>query len=589
MGRAQRPAPAAAQEASARVAADAMSAAARVVAYGALALLALRVLAVFAPGRWLWGVDLGRDLPTSLFVWPLLGTLLLFVPAVGRATAGVLPRRPRAFALLAAGLALMLAGFVWSFPDRALYTGDAGMRHGAFAAVVDPAPLAEQALAGDLLLHHALPRWVARHTACSAEQAGRAQGALLALLTALAGWRLARALGANGALGFAVLAVAGCTGALALDNGYGKASVEVACLTSIAAIGVARSARDGGGLASTGLAVGAALLLHRSALALLPAWLCVAMLAVRSANWRRPSAIAGLVAPVVSLAIVGPRLLQVIGTFDVRHHTAAGSTAATLAAALASAHLLDVLHTLALLVPLAPLVPLLMLLPPRPERREALAYSAFVLPPLLLLLIVRPQQGLARDWDVFAFTGSAVAAATAWRFSRVLAAPSARWLAVPLALVSLVPVLQWTALQSDAERAWSRAESILLGPPAREPSERADALGTIGMLRFARGQYGAARRLFQRSAEDAPNPRMFMQWGMAETMLGRPAEAMVQYRHAATLNPGLTPAWRGIAAAASALGDRASMVEAVGRLAVLEPGGETLHDARAWLVANPPR
>ena len=72
------------------------------------------------------------------------------------------------------------------------------------------------------------------------------------------------------------MAVAACTGALALDNGYGKASVEVACLTSIAAVGVARAARDGGGLGTVGIAVALALLLHRSALTLLPAWLVCA-------------------------------------------------------------------------------------------------------------------------------------------------------------------------------------------------------------------------------------------------------------------------------------------------------------------------
>jgi Flp pilus assembly protein TadD len=81
---------------------------------------------------------------------------------------------------------------------------------------------------------------------------------------------------------------------------------------------------------------------------------------------------------------------------------------------------------------------------------------------------------------------------------------------------------------------------------------------------------------------------MFVQWGMAETLLGHPAAAMTQYRHAAALNPDLGAAWRGVAAAASALGDRDRMEEAVRQLERLEPGGQTLHDARAWLEANPP-
>src|SRR5262249_21675619 len=65
--------------------------------------------------------------------------------------------------------------------------------------------------------------------------------------------------------------------------------------------------------------------------------------------------------------------------------------------------------------------------------------------------------------------------------------------------------------------------------------------------------------------------------------------AMAQYRHAASLNPGLGVAWRGIAAAASALGDRPSMVEAAAHLEQLEPRGRAVYDARKWLEADPPR
>ena len=53
------------------------------------------------------------------------------------------------------------------------------------------------------------------------------------------------------------------------------------------------------------------------------------------------------------------------------------------------------------------------------------------------------------------------------------------------------------------------------------------------------------------------------------------------------LNPDLTTAWRGVAAAASALGDRVHMEAAVRNLERLDPAGESLRDARAWLEANP--
>jgi len=544
------------------------------------------------PGRWLWGFDLGRDLAAGAMIAGLVVTLACCVPAAARALAALAPKGPRALAILAAAVALGFALFAWTHADRALYTGDASLRHAAFAAIAHPEAFAQQSLRGDLVLHHSWPRWLAAHTPLSAEQAGRLQGACLALLTVLAAWRLARALGADGVVAVAAMIVAGCTGALALDNGYAKASVEVACLTTIAAVGVARAARDGRGLGTAGVAIGLALLLHRSALLLLPAWIaCVALgwrFALAGPARQRVAALAGLLAPPVALALVLPRLVQVIGSFDTRHHVAPGGPGATLAFALSPAHLLDVVNTLVLLVPLAPLVPVLLAVTPRPERRGVLAFAAFALPPLALLVAINPQHGLSRDWDVYAFAGSALAAVAAWRIAAVVAAaPRARWIAVPLVALTLFPVLQWAALQSDAERMWSRAEAVLVGPPARPASERADGLGTIGMLRYGRGQFAAALRLFQRSAAAAPNPRTFVEWGMAETQLGHPDRALVQYRHAASLNPDLVTAWRGVAAAASALGDRARMAEAVQNLERLEPGDETAKQGRAWLEANP--
>lgn len=65
----------------------------------------------------------------------------------------------------------------------------------------------------------------------------------------------------------------------------------------------------------------------------------------------------------------------------------------------------------------------------------------------------------------------------------------------------------------------------------------------------------------------------------------RPSDAMSHYRRAATLDPRLPTAWRGIATAASAPGDRDPMAEAIVRLGRLTPDDPVLPDARAWLTA----
>jgi len=570
-----------------RAAEGPLSSAARALWAASIGLLALRALAALLPGRYLWGLDLARDVGPAAAVVGLALPLALHAPALARAAARLVPRTARAQDALATALAACLALFMFAHPDRSLYTGDASLRHGAFAAVDAPEKFAVQAMRADLVLHHDVPKWLNEHTPWNAEKAGRAQGALLALLAALAGWRLAAALGARGELGIAVAAIAACTGALALDNGYGKASVEVACLTGIAAVGVLRAARDGGGLGTVGASVALGLVLHRSALALLPAWLVSVAFAVRAGTWRRPAAILGMLAPLAALAAVGPRLVQVMTSFDREHHLA-GGLVHTLVAGLAPAHLVDVAHTLCLLVPLVLLLPLLAFLPPRPPRREALALAALALPPLALLLGVEPQQGLPRDWDVFAFAGVALAAIAAWRVAAVLGAePRARWLAIPLAVSAVSPALQFAALQTDSARMWARAESILIGPPARDLSERARGLSTMGMMHYGRGDYVHSLALFERSAEAAPNPGTFVEMGMALTQMNRPEEALARYRHAVSLNPDLVPGWRGVAAAASAVGDREAMRDALRALERLQPDSDVLPDMRAWLEANP--
>jgi hypothetical protein len=54
-----------------------------------------------------------------------------------------------------------------------------------------------------------------------------------------------------------------------------------------------------------------------------------------------------------------------------------------------------------------------------------------------------------------------------------------------------------------------------------------------------------------------------------------------------TLDPDLLIGWRGVAAAASAVGDRDAMLDALHALERLAPDNDALPDMRAWLEANP--
>ncbi len=558
----------------------------RALGVALVVLVALRVALAFVPGRAAWGFDLLRDLAAPLAWGPVALTLLVTVPAVRDAIVRAWPRDARVPLAIAA---LALGAFLWTHPDRALVNGDTSLRHGAFATTEQPERFAEQALAGDLVLHHDVPAALGGHTQQGAETVNRAMGVLAALLTVLAAAALARAHGVTGLAASGVVAVGVATGALALFNGYGKATVELAVLTLVIAAGLVRGARgDARGLAWTGLAVGVALLLHRSALALVPAWL--AAIALAPGAWPRTGRarvglVLGLLAPAAALAAVLPRLVGIVRDFDTTKHLHGGLPGA-LAFALTPAQWADALNALGVLFPLVPLVPVIAWLAPRPTRREALAWGALLLPLVALLLLTHPQHGLPRDWDVYVPVGVALAAFTAGRLAAGFAQTPRAVRGVPLLmLVALVPALQWVALQADAPRTWARTRAVLLGPPLRSADERAQAFDTIGMLSLGRGRVEEARELFTRAAEAAPNPGTFVRIGMAETMLGRPAAAMTQYRRAATLDPRLPTAWRGIAAAASAVGDRDAMAEAVQHLERLVPDDPVLPEARAWLAA----
>jgi hypothetical protein len=557
--------------------------------------LALRVVASVLPGRWLWGGDLGRDLPPLAFALPLVACALLLWPVLARPVARALPGSPRGTIVLGFLLALLAAALVWRFPDVVQFTGDSGMRHGAFATTDNPRELVPQAMPGDLAMHWALPRWMEAHAHWPAERTDRAIGAALAILNGLAALALARALKLTGAAALAVMAIAGWTGALALFSGYAKSLVELAVIVLAAAAALASVANGGGGLFALGALAAVAIVLHRAGLLLLPAWIAAAVLTTRARGGRPGPALFLSALPIAGvLAWLGARLAGTLTGFDVQHHvTHLGSDPLTIAReAIGPARLLDDANLLLLLVPVLPLCFALLGRTPRETSRPASAaplVAVALLLPAALLLVLRPQQGVYRDWDMFAMAGVALAAWLAIALGERLARPgAAAWLAVPIALAAIAPSVQWLAHQSDADRAPARAHDLLVGPPARSGDERATGFDRLGLFYFFRGDAARASEACSLSVAAAPNPRTLAEWGMAETMRSSYALAQSHYVRAAELNPGFTLAWKGVAASSSALGDRAHVEQAVSALRRLEPRGETVRDAELWLQQNSP-
>ena len=129
---------------------------------------------------------------------------------------------------------------------------------------------------------------------------------------------------------------------------------------------------------------------------------------------------------------------------------------------------------------------------------------------------------------------------------------------------------------------------MLLGPPQRSGDERATGFDRLSLLHFYRGDAVRMAEACSLSVDAAPNPRALAQWGMAETQLEHFELAQAHYLRAVSLNPEFTMAWKGVAAASSALGDIEHMTMAVNALQRLEPRGETVRAASEWLQRNRP-
>ncbi|MFN8586933.1 MAG: hypothetical protein U0704_03950 [Candidatus Eisenbacteria bacterium] len=543
----------------------------------------LRALAPLVPGRWLWGVDLAHDLAPLAFwpAWLALAATLAWPALSGRlvAVAGR-PRWPHALALAA-----LVAALAWMFPEHAFVTGDTSLRHGAFARLEHPEQFAPQALPADLALHHALPRAMAAALGVPHELAGRLWGLALAFAWVFAAWFLARAVARSAAGTWAALAAAAFGAQLALLNGYAKSTVEMNVCVLVLAAALLALARDGRRLGVAGLAVAIALVLHRSAIALVPAWLAALALGATAKRDARPSVGDWLLAatPLAAFVVVGPRMWTTFRSFDATRHAPLGLHA------FAPAALGDAVQTLLLLAPLALLALALFARAAWWRRREVLALAALVLPQLALLVFVRPQQGLFRDWDVYVGAGVALSALVAWLVAEALdETPAAAWLALPVLLAAAPTAIQWLAHQSDMPRALARASDLLAGPPARTANERASGYDHLGMMWMAAGDHANADRAFARAVEAAPNPRLFVQWGMNSTMAGDYAAAREHYARAVSLNPDLTMGWKGLATCASALGDVPAMEQALVGLRRLLPNDPLTHDAEAWLQTNRP-
>ena len=539
------------------------------------------VAATLLPGMWAWGLAGARFVPMpwrALWLLPVLALL----PPVSRPlvrVAGVLGDAlgGRLGGWLAFGLGALT---VLALPDHTWFTGDFLQRlsgielHAPSANYVGAMPI-------DWLLHSALPRLLLADPGQHALGWLRALGVIECGLLAVVARAWVRSLGLAGAETAAgVLLVVG-TGALTVFTGLGKPAALLCVITLGVLVAGVRTARGEGGALALGGCVAFALLLHRSAVLLVPAWAVATALAVAherravSPRWFR---LMPLALPLVVIVAAWPRLVSALLLYDLPHHLTPGGsvTGQTVEGGwLALVHLADIVNAILLFAPaLVLMLPVLALTGPPAWREAGERFRlTLVAAAALVLLLVFPQQGIFRDLDVFApWTVLLEAVAIGTLASRLPAGERrAAWL-TRAGLVSAALSLAVVTAFADPTAGLERVRAYLIGPPLRDAATR--SLGWDFLI----GPYIRLQRLddavdcLDRAIALAPHRRLFLTLALVEGGRQRPDRVEAAYGEIARRWPDDALGWFGLAGARQALGDATGRDSALARVVALTRG-----------------
>ena len=182
-------------------------------------------------------------------------------------------------------------------------------------------------------------------------------------------------------------------------------------------------------------------------------------------------------------------------------------------------HLLDIMNVLLLVAP-GGLILLAASVAGRadwddPRLKFTVAAAVF---PAILLFVLEPELGVARDWDIFAFSGIiiTVLALTALSCLKERRGPPNRVLACA-AIASLILVLPWILLNMDEGLSTARFSSIL----SRDPHKKAYGYEILSHHHRSYGRTSPAIEALKRAVRSEPrNPRYYGLLGDTYTASG---------------------------------------------------------------------
>jgi hypothetical protein len=315
-------------------------------------------------------------------------------------------------------------------------------------------------------------------------------------------------------------------------------------VVAAAGLFMTRLSRGAGSLLPLGITLAAGALIHRSTLALYPAALLAAGSWIRqqpAGAWRRPASLVAFVLPVAAQAIALPRMLSVMGSIDALHFTPPEvASEGWLAATFGPARLADMLNLVLMLSPAYVGAAALLLASPGAWRaRPGFAVLALLALTLIgMMVFVHPQQGMYRDWDVFATLGMALSLLAAFAIGEGLrAAPARSFVAVPVVATVAMFTVQWLFHEADLDRGLERVRAFMHEPPARTRLQRATTWEYVGIRDVRAGRWDDAATAYGQAAGELSSPNILRQLGFANEFSGHLDRARDVYRLMLSRNP----------------------------------------------------
>ncbi len=548
-----------------------------------------------------WGLSVGAFLAPPLALGLLACAAVALHPGMARRIGSwrgpdPLPGLPAWMAYAAFGVVgfLLIAGL----PDRLWFHGDFQLRQGT-VAIGDPFARAfPQSLPLDEFLHFHVPRALGTHTHAGINFVARRIGALEAGCLALIAIGFSREVGAGGWTRAAIASALFFGGYLTVFTGLGKTASELCVLTAAIGYLAMRVARGRSGGMWLGILVAAALLLHRSAVLLLPGAAFALAIAARRSG--RPIARGArvLLLPLAAIVIMAPRLVSIFREFDLSRHVLTESVrAGGWLDAVAPERLFDLLNLFLVLSPLAISIPFLLAALTPDERRsvELRVLALFAIPWGLALLVIHPQQGLFRDWDVFAPAGVAASLLVGWCLGRVLPRAGVG-AAVAVVVVTSTIAIGWLSHFHDTTRGLERIHAYAAAAhdastSGRSSQEQDREIGKawefLGFHHGERGEWGLAADAYSRAVARVPHRYLYVAWGLADLQRHDLDGSRSAFRALTARFPEYPLGWFGLAGVSYQMGDSLGAESALRRLRVTADTESEARDIRVLRTRYP--